>query len=122
MSVASVEPSKPMELLLVKDANKQMKLHGDSTIIVLNQTNELMYRPSFTHFSKMQSGGGDAFCPILKKSTVTLLFLLISAAGRQTVLVHHQTGLAAVAVTTLGYQLSHLTAAKVPSPVSLCAE
>lgn len=39
-------------------------------------------------------------------------------AGHRTVLVHHQTGLAAVTVTTLGYQVSHLAAAKVPSPVS----
>lgn len=63
VSVASIEPSMPMELLQIKDGNKQMKLHG-----------------------------------------------------HQTVLVHHQTGLAAVTVTTLGYQVSHLTAAKVPSP------
>lgn len=31
---------------------------------------------------------------------------------------HHQTGIAAITVTTLGYQVSHLAAAKVPSPVS----
>ncbi|KAE8293658.1 Nuclear pore membrane glycoprotein 210 [Larimichthys crocea] len=61
--VASIEPTLPMELLLFKDANKQMKLHG-----------------------------------------------------RRTVLVHHQTGIAAITVTTLGYQVSHLAAAKVPSP------
>ncbi|XP_078111484.1 nuclear pore membrane glycoprotein 210 isoform X1 [Sander vitreus] len=36
--------------------------------------------------------------------------------GRQTVLVHHQTGIAAITVTALGYQVLHLTAAKVPSP------
>lgn len=51
-----------------------------------------------------------------------LLFPLALAAGHQAVLVHHQTGLAAVTVTTLGYQVSHLTAAKVPSPVSQHAE
>ena len=39
-------------------------------------------------------------------------------AGRQTVLVHHQTGIAAIRVTALGYQISHLAAAQVPSPVS----
>lgn len=39
-------------------------------------------------------------------------------AGRQTVLVHQQTGIAAITVTALGYQVSHLAAAKVPSPVS----
>lgn len=33
-SVASIEPSVPMELLQIKDGNKQMKLHGDSSIIV----------------------------------------------------------------------------------------
>lgn len=38
--------------------------------------------------------------------------------GRQTVLVHHQTGIAAITVTALGYQVSHLVAAKVSSPVS----
>ncbi|XP_031701211.1 nuclear pore membrane glycoprotein 210 isoform X2 [Anarrhichthys ocellatus] len=36
--------------------------------------------------------------------------------GRQTVLVHHQTGIAAITVTALGYQVLHLAAAKVPSP------
>lgn len=29
-SVASIEPSLPMELLLLKDGNKQMKLHGNT--------------------------------------------------------------------------------------------
>ncbi|GLD49968.1 nuclear pore membrane glycoprotein 210 isoform X1 [Lates japonicus] len=36
--------------------------------------------------------------------------------GRQTVLVHHQTGTAAITVTALGYQVSHLSVANVPSP------
>ncbi|XP_013866027.1 nuclear pore membrane glycoprotein 210 [Austrofundulus limnaeus] len=36
--------------------------------------------------------------------------------GRQTVLVHQQTGIAAITVTALGYQVPHLAAAKVPSP------
>ncbi|XP_053281143.1 nuclear pore membrane glycoprotein 210 isoform X2 [Pleuronectes platessa] len=36
--------------------------------------------------------------------------------GRQTVLVHQQTGVAAITVTALGYQVSHLAAANVPSP------
>uniref|UniRef100_A0A8C3G7G1 Nucleoporin 210 n=1 Tax=Cyclopterus lumpus TaxID=8103 RepID=A0A8C3G7G1_CYCLU len=63
VSLASIEPALPMELQLVEDDNKQMKLHG-----------------------------------------------------RQTVLVHHQTGIAAIAVTALGYQVSHLAAAKVPRP------
>eukprot|EP00066_Takifugu_rubripes_P011606 XP_011600872.1 PREDICTED: nuclear pore membrane glycoprotein 210 isoform X2 [Takifugu rubripes] len=61
-SVASIEPTMPMELLLFKDGNKQMKLHG-----------------------------------------------------HQTILVHHQTGIAAITATALGYQVSHLAAAKVPS-------
>lgn len=38
VSVASIEPGTPMELLLIKDGNKQMKLHGDSSVIVFNQT------------------------------------------------------------------------------------
>lgn len=38
--------------------------------------------------------------------------------GHQTILVHHQTGIAAITATALGYQVSHLSAAKVPSPVS----
>ncbi|XP_029011071.1 nuclear pore membrane glycoprotein 210 [Betta splendens] len=63
VSVASIEPTLPMELHQFKDGNKQMKLHG-----------------------------------------------------RQTVLVHHQTGTAAITVTALGYQASHLAAANVPSP------
>ncbi|KAM3617700.1 uncharacterized protein V6R79_009936 [Siganus canaliculatus] len=63
VSVASIEPTMPMELLQLKDGNKQMKLHG-----------------------------------------------------RQTVLVHHQTGISAITVTTVGYQMSHLTDAKVVSP------
>ncbi|XP_073327221.1 nuclear pore membrane glycoprotein 210 [Pagrus major] len=63
VSVVSIEPSMPMELLPFKDGNKQIKLHG-----------------------------------------------------RRTVLVHHQTGIAAITVTTLGYQVSHLAAANVPSP------
>lgn len=53
---------------------------------------------------------------------VLMGLLLTFAAGHQTVLVHHQTGLAAVTVTTLGYQISHLTAAKVPGPVSQHAD
>ncbi|KAF7668093.1 hypothetical protein LDENG_00033900 [Lucifuga dentata] len=36
--------------------------------------------------------------------------------GRQTVLVHHQTGIAAITVTAVGYQVSHLAAAKVLHP------
>ncbi|XP_074537883.1 nuclear pore membrane glycoprotein 210 isoform X2 [Halichoeres trimaculatus] len=60
VSVASIEPTLPMELLQMEDGNKQMKLHG-----------------------------------------------------RRTVLVHHQTGNAAITVTAHGYQVSHLTAAKV---------
>nr|XP_015823657.2 nuclear pore membrane glycoprotein 210 isoform X1 [Nothobranchius furzeri] len=36
--------------------------------------------------------------------------------GRQAVLVHQQTGVAAITVTALGYQVQHLGAAKVPSP------
>ncbi|XP_037539895.1 nuclear pore membrane glycoprotein 210 [Nematolebias whitei] len=62
-SLASIEPSMPMELQQLEDNNKQMKLHG-----------------------------------------------------RQTVLVHQQTGVAAITVTALGYQVPHLAAAKVPSP------
>lgn len=38
--------------------------------------------------------------------------------GHQTILVHHQTGIAAITATALGYQVSHLSAAKVSSPVS----
>uniref|UniRef100_A0A671VZW8 Nucleoporin 210 n=1 Tax=Sparus aurata TaxID=8175 RepID=A0A671VZW8_SPAAU len=56
VSVVSIEPSMPMELLPFKDSNKQMKLHG-----------------------------------------------------RRTVLVHHQTGIAAITVTTLSYQYDPLT-------------
>ncbi|XP_047462867.1 nuclear pore membrane glycoprotein 210 isoform X2 [Mugil cephalus] len=63
VSLASIEPTMPMELQLHKDSNKQNKLHG-----------------------------------------------------RQTVLVHQQTGIAAITVTALHYQTSHLAAAKVPSP------
>lgn len=63
VSLASIEPTLPMELQLFEDGNKQMKLHG-----------------------------------------------------RQTVLVHHQTGIAAITATALGYQVLHLAAAKVPSP------
>ncbi|XP_070695859.1 nuclear pore membrane glycoprotein 210 isoform X2 [Pempheris klunzingeri] len=63
VSLASIEPTMPMELLQLEDSNKQMKLHG-----------------------------------------------------RQTVLVHQQTGIAAITVTALGYQHSHLSAARVPSP------
>ncbi|XP_029579505.1 nuclear pore membrane glycoprotein 210 [Salmo trutta] len=36
--------------------------------------------------------------------------------GRQVVLVHHQSGIAAITVTALGYQAPHLEAAKVLSP------
>lgn len=45
-------------------------------------------------------------------------FLLPMVTGHQTILVHHQTGIAAITATALGYQASHLSAAKVPSPVS----
>ena len=56
-----------------------------------------------------------------EKVFVLLIFKIFSCchlAGRRTVLVHHQTGIAAITVTTLGYQVSHLAAANVPSPVS----
>uniref|UniRef100_A0A3P9AA62 BIG2 domain-containing protein n=1 Tax=Esox lucius TaxID=8010 RepID=A0A3P9AA62_ESOLU len=36
--------------------------------------------------------------------------------GRQTVMVHHHSGTAAITVTAMGYQVSHLQAAKVLSP------
>uniref|UniRef100_A0AAR2K2T3 BIG2 domain-containing protein n=1 Tax=Pygocentrus nattereri TaxID=42514 RepID=A0AAR2K2T3_PYGNA len=58
VALASIESTKPMELYLLEDSNKQKKLHG-----------------------------------------------------RQTVLVHHQSGVAAITVTAVGYQLSHLEAA-----------
>ncbi|XP_026223610.1 nuclear pore membrane glycoprotein 210 isoform X2 [Anabas testudineus] len=63
VSLASIEPTVPMELHQFEDGNKQMKLHG-----------------------------------------------------RQRILVHHQTGIAAITVTALGYQASHLASASVPSP------
>lgn len=63
VSLASIEPTMPMKLQLLREGNKQMKLHG-----------------------------------------------------RQEVLVHQQTGIAAITATALGYQVSHLAAAKVPSP------
>jgi len=44
--------------------------------------------------------------------------LLLSVTGRQTVVVHQQTGIAAITATALGYQVPHLAAAEVPSPVS----
>uniref|UniRef100_M4AT94 Nucleoporin 210 n=1 Tax=Xiphophorus maculatus TaxID=8083 RepID=M4AT94_XIPMA len=62
-SLASIEPTMPMDLQLFEDSKKQMKLHG-----------------------------------------------------RQTVLVHQQTGIAAITVTAVGYQVPHLQAAKVPKP------
>lgn len=52
-------------------------------------------------------------------SSLVFCFLLLFVSGRQTVLVHQQTGHAAITVTALAYQVSHLTAAKVPSPVSV---
>ncbi|XP_027875440.1 nuclear pore membrane glycoprotein 210 [Xiphophorus couchianus] len=62
-SLASIEPTMPMDLQLFEDSKKQMKLHG-----------------------------------------------------RQTVLVHQQTGIAAITVTAVGYQVPHLQAAKVSRP------
>uniref|UniRef100_A0AAV2M0I1 BIG2 domain-containing protein n=1 Tax=Knipowitschia caucasica TaxID=637954 RepID=A0AAV2M0I1_KNICA len=54
--------------------------------------------------------------------TMPLVFKLIEEDdhqkklhGHQTVLVHHQTGIAAITVTALGYQVSHLAAAQVSS-------
>lgn len=76
VSVASIEPSMPMELHQIKDGNKQMKLHGDSLIIVLNQTNQSMWRPAFAHFIQIQPGSVNADCC----SPITLL-QAISFAG-----------------------------------------
>uniref|UniRef100_A0A4W4F2I6 BIG2 domain-containing protein n=1 Tax=Electrophorus electricus TaxID=8005 RepID=A0A4W4F2I6_ELEEL len=59
-ALASIEPSRPMELHLVEDSSKQKKLHG-----------------------------------------------------RQTVLVHHESGVVAITVTAVGYQASHLEAAAI---------
>lgn len=47
-----------------------------------------------------------------------MVFVFLPLAGRQTVIVHHQTGIAAITVTAVGYQASHLAAANVPSRVS----
>ncbi|CAG6021644.1 unnamed protein product [Menidia menidia] len=63
VSLASIEPTVPMELQLLEDGNKQTKLHG-----------------------------------------------------RQTVVVHQQTGIVAITATALAYQVPHLEAAEVPSP------
>ncbi|XP_018593103.2 nuclear pore membrane glycoprotein 210 isoform X1 [Scleropages formosus] len=62
-SLASIEPTFPMELLLMDESSGQKKLHG-----------------------------------------------------RQKVLVHHQSGVAAITATATGYQASHVSAAEVPSP------
>lgn len=40
------------------------------------------------------------------------------SAGLQTVLVHHESGVATITVTAVGYQTSHLEAAAVLSGVS----
>lgn len=47
MSVASIEPTMPMELLQIKDGNKQMKLHGDASKIAFSQNNQFMNSLSF---------------------------------------------------------------------------
>ncbi|KAL1249483.1 hypothetical protein QQF64_020488, partial [Cirrhinus molitorella] len=60
VSLASIEPTMPMQLHVQEDENKQKKLHG-----------------------------------------------------HQTVLVHHESGVAAITVTAVGYQTSHLEAAAV---------
>uniref|UniRef100_A0A673IZ67 Nuclear pore membrane glycoprotein 210-like n=1 Tax=Sinocyclocheilus rhinocerous TaxID=307959 RepID=A0A673IZ67_9TELE len=65
VSLASIEPTMPMQLHVNEDDNKQKKLHG-----------------------------------------------------HQTVLVHHESGVAAITVTAVGYQTSHLEAAAVLSGVS----
>uniref|UniRef100_A0A672RYM5 Nucleoporin 210 n=1 Tax=Sinocyclocheilus grahami TaxID=75366 RepID=A0A672RYM5_SINGR len=62
VSLASIEPTMPMQLHIHEDNNKQKKLHG-----------------------------------------------------HQTVLVHHESGVAAITVTAVGYQTSHLEAAAVLS-------
>ncbi|XP_016374837.1 nuclear pore membrane glycoprotein 210-like [Sinocyclocheilus rhinocerous] len=64
VSLASIEPTMPMQLHVNEDDNKQKKLHG-----------------------------------------------------HQTVLVHHESGVAAITVTAVGYQTSHLEAAAVLSGV-----
>ncbi|XP_072305024.1 nuclear pore membrane glycoprotein 210 [Eucyclogobius newberryi] len=72
VSLASIEPSIPMELHLIEDHKNQKKLHG-----------------------------------------------------HQTVLVHHQTGMATISVTTSGYQVSHLGVTgfyKALTPVSATLE
>uniref|UniRef100_A0A7N6FI99 BIG2 domain-containing protein n=1 Tax=Anabas testudineus TaxID=64144 RepID=A0A7N6FI99_ANATE len=66
VSLASIEPTVPMELHQFEDGNKQMKLHG-----------------------------------------------------RQRILVHHQTGIAAITVTALGYQASHLASPFTPVSATL---
>lgn len=64
------------------------------------------YIPTCVHLSVL-------FCKI-----APFFFLLPMVSGHQTILVHHQTGIAAITATALGYQVSHLSAAKVASPVS----
>lgn len=45
----------------------------------------------------------------------------VSSAGHQTVLVHHESGVAAITVSAVGYQTPHLEHAAVPSGVSSSA-
>ena len=44
VSVASIEPTMPMKLLLLKDGNKQTKLHGKTQQLASNLINVLCFQ------------------------------------------------------------------------------
>lgn len=171
VSVASIEPTLPMELLLqMEDGNKQMKLHGKTSqfaqslsclcfavwvrcltflfcwdiLKVMREKQEkelwqdLILRQrrqtrncAFTYHWEfifhcvlavcvyrlvMTNSLGCCFCNYF--FCLSSFCFPSSPAGRRTVLVHHQTGTAAITVTAHGYQVSHLAAAEVSDTVS----
>lgn len=63
VSVASIEPSMPMELLLFKDGNKQMKLHGNTSTLAFNHI--LFLRKNLLH--TLVNVQGIAVISILQK-------------------------------------------------------
>ncbi|KAK1801966.1 hypothetical protein P4O66_022598, partial [Electrophorus voltai] len=86
-ALASIEPSRPMELHLVEDSSKQKKLHGKQ-VSIHTPANPQGPDPKHTR-------AYDTAC------------------CRQTVLVHHESGVVAITVTAVGYQASHLEAAAI---------
>ncbi|MCI4387096.1 hypothetical protein PGIGA_G00070160 [Pangasianodon gigas] len=132
-ALASIESNKPMELYVTEEPNtKQRKLHGRQTVFVHHESgvaaitvSALGYQTSHLEKAAVLPGFEpltvvSATLDLLLVEDVTVTPQAVSIYNhpdvrvrRQTVFVHHESGVAAITVSALGYQTSHLEKAAV---------